>query len=184
MTDVARMRKSPAFSPLLGIFCCLIALLLGGPAAFAEGQGMMGGGCMGMNCMGQDMMGGNSGSMARHHQGMMGGVPEPYSSLTDPLPDNAEVLSRGRAVYRNSCASCHGPAGLGDGEGGRELSPRPANLARLSRMPMMMGDSYLYWTIAEGGDAFGTAMPAHKDTLSADEIWSVIRFLQAGLPPS
>jgi mono/diheme cytochrome c family protein len=145
---------------------------------------MMGGDCMGMNCMGQDMMGGNSGSMARHHQGMMGGVPEPYSSLTVPLPDNAEVLSRGRAVYRNYCASCHGPAGLGDGEAGRELSPRPANLARLSRMPMMMGDSYLYWTIAEGGEAFGTAMPAHKDTLSADEIWSVIRFLQAGLPPS
>jgi hypothetical protein len=51
-------------------------------------------------------------------------------------------------------------------------------------MPMMMDDSYLYWTIAEGGGAFGTAMPAHKDALSADEIWSVIRFLKAGLPPS
>jgi hypothetical protein len=44
---------------------------------------------------------------------------------------------------------------------------------------MVMDDSYLYWTIAEGGGAFGTAMPAQKDTLSADEIWSVIRFLQA-----
>jgi mono/diheme cytochrome c family protein len=121
--------------------------------------------------------------MVRHHQFMMGGVPEAYRSLTDPLPVNSEVISRGRAIYRDHCASCHGPSGLGDGEDGRELSPRPANLACLSRMPMMMDDSYLYWTIAEGGDAFGTAMPAHKDTLSSDEIWSVIRFLQAGLPP-
>lgn len=160
-----------------GLFACLTTLLLISFAAGAESQGMMGGNCMGM-------MGGSSGSMVRHHQFMMGGVPEAYRSLTDPLPVNTEVISRGRAVYRDHCASCHGPSGLGDGEDGRELSPRPANLACLSRMPMMMDDSYLYWTIAEGGGAFGTAMPAHKDALSADEIWSVIRVLQAGLPSS
>ena len=160
-----------------GLFACLTTLLLIGFAGVAESQGMMGGNCMGM-------MGGSSGSMVRHHQFMMGGVPEAYRSLTNPLPANTEVISRGRAIYGDHCASCHGPSGLGDGEDGRELSPRPANLACLSRMPMMMDDSYLYWTIAEGGGAFGTAMPAHKDALSADEIWSVIRFLQAGLPPS
>jgi mono/diheme cytochrome c family protein len=157
--------------------CCLATLLLSGSVVVAKTQGMIGEGDMGM-------MGGGSGSMARHHQFMMGGVPEPYRSLTNPLPDDAEVIVRGRAVYRDHCASCHGPSGLGDGENGRELSPRPANLAWLSRMPMMMDDSYLYWTIAEGGGAFGTPMPAQKGTLSGDEIWSVIRFIQAGLPPS
>lgn len=159
------------------LFTCLTTLLLIGFSAVAESQGMMGGGGMGM-------MGGSSGSMVRHHQFMMGGVPEPYRLLTNPLPDNAEVISHGRAVYQDYCASCHGPSGLGNGEAGRELSPRPANLAWLSRMPMIMDDSYLYWTIAEGGGAFGTAMPAHKDTLLADQIWSAIRFIQAGLPPS
>jgi mono/diheme cytochrome c family protein len=156
------------------LFTCLTTLLLIGFTAVAKSQGMMGGGGMGM-------MGG---SMARHHQFMMGGVPEPYRSLTNQLPKNAEVISSGRAIYQDHCASCHGPSGLGDGEDGRELSPKPANLAWLSRMPMMMDDSYLYWTIAEGDGAFGTAMPAHKDALSADEIWSVVRFLKAGLPPS
>ena len=162
---------------LRGVLCCLTTVLLSGFAVVAESQGTMGGSGMGM-------MGGSSGSMARHHQFMMGGVPEPYRLLTNPLPDNAEVISRGREVYRDYCASCHGPSGLGDGEAERELSPRPANLAWLSRMPMMMDDSYLYWTIAEGGGALGTAMPAHKDALSAVQIWSVIRFIQAGLPPS
>ena len=159
------------------LFTCLTTLLVIGFAAVVESKGMMGGNCMGM-------MGGSSGSMVRHHQFMMGDLPQPYRSLTNPLPANNEVISRGRAIYGGHCASCHGPSGLGDGEDGRELSPRPANLACLSRMPMMMDNSYLYWTIAEGGAAFGTAMPAHKDAFSANEIWSVIRFLQAGLPPS
>lgn len=47
---------------------------------------------------------------------------------------------------------------------------------------MMRGESYLYWTIAQGGAPFGTAMPAFEETLSADEIWSVVHFLQADLP--
>src|SRR5512132_4313901 len=111
------------------LFTCLTTLLLIGFTAVAESQGMTGGGGMGM--------------MACHHQFMTGGVPEPYRLLTNPLPENAGVISRGRAIYRDHCASCHGPSGLGDGEAGRELSPRPANLAWLSRMPMMMDDSYL-----------------------------------------
>ena len=61
------------------LFTCLTTLLLIGFAAVAESQGMMGGGGMGM-------MGGSSGSMVRHHQFMMGGVPEPYRLLTNPLP--------------------------------------------------------------------------------------------------
>ena len=52
----------------------------------------------------------------------------------------------------------------------------------LTRMPMMRNDRYLFWAISEGGVPFGTQMPAFRDTLSAEEISSVVRFLQAGLP--
>ena len=94
---------------------------------------------------------------------MMGRVPEPYASMTNPLPDTAEVVTRGRAVFEESCASCHGREGLGNGEAGSELSPPPANLAMLIRMPMMRNDRYLVWAISEGGAPFGTQMPAFKD---------------------
>ena len=160
-------------------------LILERGAAVAQGPGMMGGGCMGMNCPGgpgRGMVGENWGSMPRHHQFMMGGVPEPYASMSDPLPNTSEVIARGRTVFEENCASCHGPLGLGDGEAGRQLSPPPTNLAALTQMPMMRSDSYLYWAIAEGGAPFGTAMPAQKDIQSAEDTWSVIRFLQAGLP--
>lgn len=141
--------------------------------------------CCGMRpwAMGHGMMDhGMMGSMPRHHQAMMSGIPAPYNSLNNPLPRTRETVGRGAAVYDQSCASCHGATGEGDGEAGRNLSPPPGNLAWLSQMPMAQWDSFIYWTIAEGGGQFGTAMPAFKDVLSSDDIWAVTAYIQARLP--
>ena len=40
----------------------------------------------------------------------------------------------------------------------------------------------MYWTVAEGGAQFGSAMPAFKGTLSKDDIWAVVAYVQARLP--
>ena len=40
----------------------------------------------------------------------------------------------------------------------------------------------MYWTVAEGGAQFGSAMPAFKGTLSKGDIWAVIAYIQARLP--
>jgi mono/diheme cytochrome c family protein len=135
-------------------------------------RGMMGG------------MGGMTGSMPRHREAMVSGVPAPYEGTANPLPRTRETLDRGATIYVENCASCHGPTGRGDGEAARDLSPPPADLAWLSRMPMVRWDPFMYWAVAEGGALFGTAMPAFKDTLSGDEIWAVIAYIQARLPQS
>ena len=122
------------------------------------------------------------GPMPRHHMAMMWGIPEPYASLTNPLPRSAATLESGARVYADNCEGCHGKQGLGDGPAGRELSPPPGNLAWLSDMPMGQWDPFIYWTIAEGGAQFGTAMPAFKDSLTKDEIWAVTAYIQAHLP--
>jgi mono/diheme cytochrome c family protein len=127
-------------------------------------------------------MGPMAGSMPRHHQAMMSGVPAPYAGLTNPLPRTRETLERGAAVYAENCVACHGPTGRGDGEAGRDLVPPPGNLAWLARMPMVRWDPFMYWTVAEGGAPFGTAMPAFKEALSSDDIWAVIAYVQARLP--
>jgi mono/diheme cytochrome c family protein len=142
----------------------------------------MGPGMMGRGMMGQGMMGSGYGSMPRQHFAMMSGILAPYNSLSNPLPRTRDTVQRGGAVYEQNCASCHGTTGTGDGPVGRTLSPLPANLALLSQMPIGQWDPFMYWTVAEGGAQFGSAMPAFKNALSKDEIWEVIAYIQARLP--
>jgi mono/diheme cytochrome c family protein len=150
------------------------------------GNGMMGNGMMGHGMMGHHGQGmgghGGYGSAPRHRYAMMSGIPAPYASLRNPLPRTATTIAHGATVYTQSCAACHGPSCAGNGEAGRSLSPRPTNLAWLAQMPMARWDPFMYWAIAEGGAQFGSAMPAFKDALSKDDIWSVIAYIEAGFP--
>lgn len=145
------------------------------------GRGMLGGEMMGRDMMGRDMM---VGSMARRHEAMIHGIPEPYRSARDPLPENAATLTRGAQVYLEDCAACHGPKGYGDGPAAQQLSPPPANLTWLAHS-RMFGEQYAYWTVAEGGRPVGSAMPAFKGNLSQQDIWAVVSYLRNGLamPP-
>jgi mono/diheme cytochrome c family protein len=172
---MAQQSQNP--SPVPWGRCC-------GTGQWHMGPGMMGPGpaqgqAPGPGMMGQRMMGG---SMPRHQFAMMSGIPASYRSLSNPLPRKAETVEHGGRIYAENCASCHGPTGAGDGPAGRDLSPPPGNLAWLSQMPMVQWDPFMYWTVAEGGAQFKTAMPAFKDTLSRDDIWAVIAYIQAHLP--
>ena len=120
--------------------------------------------------------------MARNEAAMAGKVPAGYAGVRNPLPKTAATIERGARVYARHCASCHGATGLGDGPDGLALSPRPASLAWLSRMPIIRWDPFMYWTVAEGGAAFDTAMPAFRRKLSRDDRWAAIAYIQARLP--
>jgi len=117
------------------------------------------------------------GGMGRHHQMMMGGVPQAYAGRHNPLAYSAENLAQGARLYRENCAACHGDQGRGDGPAANSLNPPPADLAWLMRMPMTQ-DDYLYWRISEGGARFGSAMPAFKGRLSESDRWKIIQFLK------
>jgi mono/diheme cytochrome c family protein len=161
--------------PFVELRTAVFLTLLATTPAVAQPGGMMGGG---------GMMGAGAMSAARHHRAMMGGVPAPYTSMRNPAPITFATLARGASVYGQNCATCHGSSGHGEGEAGKGLSPPPANLAWVSQMPMSRWDAYMYWTIAEGGRAFGTAMPAFKDSLPKSDIWAVIGYIQRGLKPA
>ena len=120
-------------------------------------------------------------SMRRHHYVMNQGIPDAYRRLGNPLFADTAGLAEGLRVYQQNCAACHGEQGRGDGSAGDTLRPRPANLQRLSCMSMMANDAYLYWTIAEGGKPVDSDMPAFKESLSSEEIWSVVLYLRQDL---
>ncbi|SHM66449.1 Cytochrome C oxidase, cbb3-type, subunit III [Roseovarius litoreus] len=149
------------------------------------GNGHMGSGHMGSGVMhgwgwGQ-MNPGQQQRMQRHWTYMNQGVPGAYRGARSDVRATPQVIAAGRTLYSNNCASCHGAEGLGDGKAGRSLVPSPALLRQFVQMPMS-GDEYLLWTISEGGERFGTDMPAFRETLSEEEIWKIIAYMRAGFP--
>ncbi len=136
--------------------------------AMMNGQkrmGMMNGGCMNM-------------SMQRHQFVMQNGFDPSYQNKTNPFQSNsADILKSGKTLYDKNCAVCHGATGIGDGPASVGLTPKPANIAAFSKMPMA-SDGYLNWTISEGGAPLKSPMPAFKSQLSEQEIWQIISYLR------
>jgi mono/diheme cytochrome c family protein len=119
--------------------------------------------------------------LLRHQAFMNKEVPEGYLAASNDVGSTTRAIAAGGPLYLANCQQCHGARGLGNGELAMSLTPSPALLAYLVQQPIAV-DQYLLWTISEGGQAFGTAMPAFKKVLSQDEIWEIVAYLRAGLP--
>ena len=94
----------------------------------------------------------------------LSGVKKPIEMSTKPVTGNA---ARGKVLYANHCASCHGAKG----EGVR--APALGN-------PMLLAtasDAFLHHTISEGRDS--TPMPAFKDSLTKAEINAVTAYIRS-----
>jgi mono/diheme cytochrome c family protein len=141
-------------------------------------SGMMGGwGRRGQGCGASGCGGGMRGSMLRHREAMMDGIPSEYAQAQNPLPPTRDVIAAGATLYQANCASCHGSAGTGSGPAGAGLSPPPANLSWAVRRPIAT-DGYLMWAISDGGAALGTGMPPFAGALSKQDRWRIIRYLR------
>ena len=121
-------------------------------------------------------------NVVRKQQVIMHGVPAPYANMHDPLPNTDAKPRRGRAIFDRNCAACHGWTGAGTGPEAFAQVPAPADLEWLAHTPKRPAEPYMYWTVAEGGRAFASEMPAFKGKLSRADIWSVIAYIRAGLP--
>lgn len=93
--------------------------------------------------------------------------------LIAPFPTSAAVVERGRYVFRERCASCHGALGRGDGPLASELTPPAADLVlHVPQHP----DGELFWYVSRGSP--GTAMPAWDAVLGEDDRWSLVHYLR------
>lgn len=119
--------------------------------------------------------------MQRHWRFMHGEVPKEYEGLKNPIEFTTVNIQDGGKLYKLNCAQCHGKQGMGDGEAAKNLRPSPALLAYLIQRPVA-ADSYLMWTISEGGIANKTDMPSFKKTLSKAQIWKIITYMHSGFP--
>lgn len=123
-------------------------------------------------------------NLVRKQQVIMHGVPRPYTNMHDSFPDTRAKLQQGRRIFEHNCSSCHGWNGQGSGPDAFAQVPAPADLGWLAHSPKGRAQPYMYWTIAEGGQAFDSGMPKWKGQLSNRDIWAVIAYIRAGMPRS
>lgn len=100
---------------------------------------------------------------------------------TDPIPASPESVARGKAVYREACAVCHGEAGDGNGPLSAALAPKPRNFTsgkfkfRSTSFSSIPADSDLFRTITRGIP--GTSMPSFS-FLSYEDRFAILHYIK------
>jgi mono/diheme cytochrome c family protein len=102
-------------------------------------------------------------------------LPPDAAATKNPLNVTDAVLASGKAIFKDKCERCHGPAGLGDGPDADPDAQEDMDLTnpkRASRNP----DGVVYYKVANGRRR--PKMPVFKEELTPEQIWSVVAYAQ------
>ncbi len=100
-------------------------------------------------------------------------APARQARQTNPIPESPEVAARGREIFRQECASCHGRLGHGDGPRAANLDTKVSDLTTSALQAQ--SDGTLFWKITEGrGD-----MPSTRADLTDEERWIVVHHIRS-----
>jgi high-affinity iron transporter len=92
------------------------------------------------------------------------------------LPSQPVDLAEGKSIFQQSCASCHGIAGLGDGPAGAKMHPAPPAIGTQAHMRGV--SPALMYRITSVGIA-GTPMVGFGGTLTSTQRWNVVGYVNS-----
>ncbi|MBI2495952.1 MAG: c-type cytochrome, partial [Candidatus Omnitrophica bacterium] len=124
-------------------------------------------------------------SYVRHLTGVSDLI-DPASIIQVPpeTPKTPESIARGRDIFAQACASCHGPQGKGDGQqlmqDNQGYPVRPRDLTA----GVFKGSSEskeLYYRIMAGLP--GSPMPSYAGVYTDEQLWDLIHYVQSLVPP-
>ena len=92
------------------------------------------------------------------------------------LPTAPLDLARGHALYKESCASCHGEKGLGDGPAATG-SPLPVPAVGSVELTPNLSPTLAYNVVSVG--VRGTPMASFAPTMSPQDRWNVVNYIYA-----
>ncbi len=97
------------------------------------------------------------------------------AKLSNPMPIDAASIGRGKVVFDNQCAACHGPQALGDGKVGK-LFPFILPLAGAkAQNAMKLTDATIYAIVRQGRGL----MPSYGSRVHPAERWDVINYIRS-----
>ena len=103
-------------------------------------------------------------------------IPPEAKTLKSPLTVNDEVIAAGKAIYKDKCEDCHGTSGRGDGPDADPDYAEDMDLTsakRAERNP----DGVVFHKVLNGRRK--PKMPAFKEELSQEQIWTVVAYVQS-----
>jgi mono/diheme cytochrome c family protein len=101
-------------------------------------------------------------------------APKEAKTIKNPTKsiDRGISAKRGKRIFKTRCMICHGATGVGNGAGGKALSPKPQNLT-LS-MVQKQTDGEIFWKVSTGRNA----MIKWGPILSESERWDVVNYVR------
>ncbi len=113
--------------------------------------------------------------VARTVKKQAGAIIPPINLELVKSADN-DLLAKGKEVFSQNCASCHGEEGMGDGEAGANLDPKPRNFHSLDGWTNGAGMPEMYGTLQKGIAKNGMAA---YEYLPVEEKIAVIHFIRS-----
>ena len=102
-------------------------------------------------------------------------LPADAEQKKNPHPVDDKLIATGMEVYKDKCARCHGPGGLGDGpDADPDVQPEMdlTNPKRAERNP----DGVMFYKVWNGRKR--PKMPAFSSELTEDQAWAVVAYTQ------
>ena len=101
-------------------------------------------------------------------------APEEAISKKSPIDlTNEKVILRGEKLFGNTCWTCHGEEGKGDGVAAEALDPQPSDLTSVASQSQ--SDGSFFWKITKGrGNMVG-----YEDALSEEQRWQLVAFIRS-----
>lgn len=103
-------------------------------------------------------------------------LPADADQKKNPHPVDDALLSTGRAVYKDKCARCHGPGGLGDGPDADPDVRKDMDLTNGARAEQN-ADGVVFYKVWNGRRR--PRMPAFNTQISEDQAWAVVAYVQS-----
>jgi mono/diheme cytochrome c family protein len=102
-------------------------------------------------------------------------IPPDAETLKNPLPVDDTLLAAGKAIFKDKCERCHGPAGRGDGPDADPDAMGDMDLTvakRAERNP----DGVVFYKVMNGRRK--PKMPVFKEELTEEQVWAVVTYVQ------
>ena len=100
-----------------------------------------------------------------------------WQAMPNPYPATAADMARGKMLFQQYCAGCHGTVGDGQTAAARYVYPPPLNFTTVRRH--LVYDKYIggvfYYQIMNG--ITGTGMPYFKRLLESEKIWDLSNYI-------